>query len=337
MARSRTRRKDSYLNEREKVGNTALGATVGAELNASSKAFRAPLVCAVEEKAGYRMDNQSPRFGAQDSQEPPFYAPGQWTYQVQSAMDPLQYPQSQQVMNVMGGPIYQEDVQIVEPPPPRIRKVKEKKVSRRGGGGGFTKEEDEVLCSTFANVSKDPTIGVNQTHGGYYKRMHDYYNTYKPEGCDLSQLVVQSRWLGIQISLNKFCGFKAAVDRRNESGKNEQDRIDDAVKIYEATEPFQFMHCWRILKDEPKWNEKLLELNGTSTGTGDEGASQANSGPDNSVPPRPEGRNNAKKKRVTDASSSSSAVDVLQRIHDNREKCQQKEDEQMQLILASRF
>jgi hypothetical protein len=42
----------------------------------------------------------------------------------------------------------------------------------------------------------------------------------------------------------------------------------------------------------------------------------------------------ALKKRVTDASSSSTAVDVLQRIHDNREKCQHKEDEQMVQILT---
>jgi hypothetical protein len=40
------------------------------------------------------------------------------------------------------------------------------------------------------------------------------------------------------------------------------------------------------------------------------------------VPARPEGRDSAKKERVTDASSSSTVVDVLQRIHDNREKCQ---------------
>ena len=68
-------------------------------------------------------------------------------------------------------------------------------------------------------------IGVNQTQGGYYKRMHDYYNTYKPNGSNRSQLAIQARWGAIQRSLNKFCGFKGAVDRRNESGKNEQDRV----------------------------------------------------------------------------------------------------------------
>ena len=73
-----------------------------------------------------------------------------------------------------------------------------------------------------------------------------------------------------------------------------------------------------------------------------EGSSQANTAPtavaeegnENSIPARPAGRDSTKRKRVADASSSSTAVDVLQRIHDNREKCQQKEDEQMVQILT---
>ncbi|CAO2148633.1 unnamed protein product [Urochloa humidicola] len=69
----------------------------------------------------------------------------------------------------MGAQVYCKEVEIVQSP--TTRKVKEKKVSRRGGG--FTKEEDGVLCFAFLNVSKDPIAGVNQTHGGYYKRLHD--------------------------------------------------------------------------------------------------------------------------------------------------------------------
>ena len=87
-------------------------------------------------------------------------------------------------------------------------------MSRRGGG--FTKEEDAIICSAFLNVSKDPITGVNQSSGGYYKRMHLYY-----EG----QLAVQGRWGTIQKALNRFCGIKSAIHRRNESGKNEQDRV----------------------------------------------------------------------------------------------------------------
>ncbi|XP_039841362.1 uncharacterized protein LOC120701326 [Panicum virgatum] len=112
--------------------------------------------------------------------------------------------------------------------------------------------------------------------------------------------------------------------RLHESGKNEQDRIDDAVRMYEAVEPFQFMHCWKILLNESKWNDKVLELNSNSAGTWGEGSSQANTAPtavaeegnENSIPARPAGRDSTKRKRVADASSSSTAVDVLQRIHD---------------------
>jgi hypothetical protein len=68
-------------------------------------------------------------------------------------------------------------------------------------------------------------VGTNQTHGSYNKRMHDYYNTHKLEGCHRSHLAIQGRWGKIQRYVNKLCGFKIVVDHRNESGKNEQDRV----------------------------------------------------------------------------------------------------------------
>ena len=102
------------------------------------------------------------------------------------------------------------------------------------------------------------------------------------------------------------------------------------------------MHCWKILRNEAKWNDKVLELNSNSVGIGADGSSQANSAPaavaeegnESTMPARPEGRDNAKRKRVADTSSSSCAVDVLERIHANRERCQEKEDEQMIQILS---
>jgi hypothetical protein len=116
-----------------------------------------------------------------------------------------------------------------------------KKVSRRGSA--FTKEGDNVICSAFLNVSKDSItgihstisfdyflyklylhavylhVGVNQTWGGYYKCMHDYFNDHKPEGCVRSQIAVQHRWSLIQKAMNKFWCHKVAVDRLNQRGK----------------------------------------------------------------------------------------------------------------------
>jgi len=103
------------------------------------------------------------------------------------------------------------------------KQAKGKKVARRGSG--FSKDEDKVICSAFLNISKDLIIGVNQSSGGYYKRIHEYYKEHKPEGSDRSQIAIQHRWIAIQKGVNKFCGIKSTIDRKDESGKNEQNRI----------------------------------------------------------------------------------------------------------------
>jgi hypothetical protein len=41
-----------------------------------------------------------------------------------------------------------------------------------------------------------------------------------------SQNFLQKMWVIIQKVVTKFCVFKFVVDRRNESGKNECDRIN---------------------------------------------------------------------------------------------------------------
>ncbi|CAD6338141.1 unnamed protein product [Miscanthus lutarioriparius] len=129
------------------------------------------------------------------------------------------------------------------------RAAKKKNGSRRGTA--FTKEEDLVVCSAFLNISKDPITGTNQTSGGYYKRMHDYFNEHKPERSNRSQIAIQHRWALIQKAMNKFCGHKEAIDRLNESRKNEQDRIDDAVQMYERTRTFYHHAFWKKLIARP--------------------------------------------------------------------------------------
>ncbi|KAF0930215.1 hypothetical protein E2562_030860 [Oryza meyeriana var. granulata] len=145
--------------------------------------------------------------------------------------------------------------------------------------------------------------------------------------------------------MNKFCGHKEAIDRLNESVKNEQDRIDDAVQMYERTEPFTIMHCWKILRNEAKWNNKFLELNNSTSldgmssppTQGHTAAGHAESGNENIDTSRPEGRDSAKRRRsksFTETSSSSTAVEVLQRLQEKSEKTELKQDQQMAEILS---
>jgi hypothetical protein len=40
-------------------------------------------------------------------------------------------------------------------------------------------------------------------------------------------------------------------------------QIEDAIKLYERNEPFVFLHCWKILKDQQKWNDRVHEASNT--------------------------------------------------------------------------
>lgn len=111
------------------------------------------------------------------------------------------------------------------------------------------------------------------------------------------------------------------------------------MKVFEEKEPFSFMHCWRILRDEPKWNDRVLELNNTTpSGGGQQKGSPMQGETGNVDPARPDGRDKAKKMRakapMLDASSSSTAVEVLQMMTSSRETRIEKQDSQMAEILS---
>ena len=107
-------------------------------------------------------------------------------------------------------------------------------------------------------------------------------------------------------------------------------QIHDAVKMYETTEPFTIMHCWKKLRNEAKWNNKFLELNNSTSPNGMSSpptqghtvAGHAEPGNENMDTSRPEGRDGAKRRRsnsCTETSSSSTAVEVLQRLQEKSE------------------
>ncbi|CAD6250614.1 unnamed protein product [Miscanthus lutarioriparius] len=185
----------------------------------------------------------------------------------------------------------------------------------------------------FGCSSKPP--GTNQTSGGYYKRMHDYFNEHKPEGSNRSQIAIQHRWALIQKAMNKFCGHKEAIDRLNESGKNEQ----GSGRTF-----YHHALLGKTSLDEAKWNNKFLELNNCTSPDGMSSPTQshsvaghAESGNENIDTSCLEGRDSAKRRRsksFTETSSSSTAVEVLQRLQEKSEKTEQKQDQQMTEILS---
>jgi hypothetical protein len=90
----------------------------------------------------------------------------------------------------------------------------------------FSISEDEVLCSAYLNVSKDPIVGVNQPVGCYWSRMEQRYNEHKKTAQARTMSSLQHRWGDIQRDTSRFCGFFAKVERRNASGKSEDDKVN---------------------------------------------------------------------------------------------------------------
>ncbi|KAJ1288216.1 hypothetical protein BS78_02G073000 [Paspalum vaginatum] len=165
--------------------------------------------------------------------------------------------------------------------------------------------------------------------------MHDYFHENLGAPSNRTVLAIRHRWLSIQKAVNKFSGFFSTVERLNESGKTEQNRIDDAAKMYEDTEPWTFGHCWNVLRYEPKWNDKMLEINtvGTATRVNQRVAVNSVDDPveggniDNTA--RPEGRDSAKKRKArpcADTSASSAAIEVLSAMNARGQLKDDKED-----------
>jgi len=107
------------------------------------------------------------------------------------------------------------------------KQAREKGVARKGNA--FVKEENSVICFAYLNITKDAITGVNQNLDAYYKRIYDYYQKHKPKGSVRSQISIQKRWGAIQKTVTRFCALKSKVDRKNESGKNEYDRVNSLL------------------------------------------------------------------------------------------------------------
>jgi hypothetical protein len=104
------------------------------------------------------------------------------------------------------------------------RRVKTmKKVPRREKN--YSIQEDEMLCSAYINVSKDPITGCNQPMGAYWDRVWEYYQAHKKMQSERTKCSLQHRWKKIQRDTSKFCGYHDSIERLNESGKNEDDRV----------------------------------------------------------------------------------------------------------------
>ena len=107
------------------------------------------------------------------------------------------------------------------PAQPRAPEGRRKGTAKRTKN--FATKEDEFLCSAWINVSKDPIVGINQPIRSYWARIKAYYDEHSK--IDRSNSALQHRWADIQKDTSRFCGFYSEIERKNQSGKSENDKV----------------------------------------------------------------------------------------------------------------
>ncbi|KAG2592312.1 hypothetical protein PVAP13_5NG550600 [Panicum virgatum] len=184
-----------------------------------------------------------------------------------------------------------------------------------------------VASQQLGEVNYTPGIDIDETYmptdqqlnnftpessGSYWARIIAYCEEHN---CPRSKSSLQHRWGDIQKDTSRFCGFYAEVERKNQSGKSEDDKVKDALQMYEGIveSTFKFIHCWYMLRNEMKWNEWLASM---SASNGEQSTELAKASTDATLPPRidrPNGRDRAKKPR-TSSTASSACLEVLQKM-----------------------
>ncbi|KAF3562729.1 hypothetical protein DY000_02018235 [Brassica cretica] len=98
----------------------------------------------------------------------------------------------------------------------------------------WTPTDDVVLISSWLNTSKDPLVGNEQRSIAFWKRVAAYFAASpKLSGCEKREPShCKQRWHKINDLVSKFSGAYEAATREKSSGKNENDVIKLAHKIF---------------------------------------------------------------------------------------------------------
>ncbi|KAI4995380.1 hypothetical protein ZWY2020_035283 [Hordeum vulgare] len=138
----------------------------------------------------------------------------------------------------------------------------------KGRAGNYTTNDDKLLCNTWLQVSRDPSVGGYQSRDAYWGRMKEHFDAQNVSGIDRSERSLRSRWSTINSDCQKWAAEQKAVDKLNPSGTNEDDRYNIAQNLFKeetrATKKgkikkgkiFTLPHCYEVLKDDEKWKKR---------------------------------------------------------------------------------
>ncbi|TVU30998.1 hypothetical protein EJB05_22660, partial [Eragrostis curvula] len=191
--------------------------------------------------------------------------------------------------------------------------------------GNFTPEEDVNLVKSCLEIQGDQITNTSQKKEKMWLRILEQYNLRRGASPVRSSMSLQSRWDTIKAEAAKFASYYADVLRENRSGMSDAHKVCDLLTripsivllpllangTFELTtqaaatfaailkHQFSYLHCWELMKDEPRWQDAKSRANSKSAageGFGDDNINlgDGNCSPTRVAETRPMGRDQAK-------------------------------------------
>ncbi|KAE8800018.1 putative receptor protein kinase ZmPK1 [Hordeum vulgare] len=106
-------------------------------------------------------------------------------------------------------------------------------------GGNYTNEEDVVLCKTWLDVSRDPSVEGDKSREAYWLRVKEHFDHCNVSRIDRSARSLRSRW----STINKHCQqwvarntFRASGDEDAAHNNEEEEEESSSAESDESKE-----------------------------------------------------------------------------------------------------
>ncbi|XP_062112728.1 glutathione S-transferase T3-like [Humulus lupulus] len=147
----------------------------------------------------------------------------------------------------------------------------------------WSKEATILLISGWLNTSKDAIVGNDQTSTHFWARIAEYYNTNQKGEQARTGRQCKDHWNKMNQKVVRFNGCYKRVQQAHHSGWSNEQILENAHQLYKSennNSNFLLVACWRLLKNEPKWNTMYQPKGGKRTKVPDTGAFTSSSNAD---------------------------------------------------------
>ena len=128
----------------------------------------------------------------------------------------------------------------------------------RKRGQNFGDEDLAQLCRSWLAVTSEDARngGVNPRSEYFWVAVQNDFASRFNGVVERTARSLETKWSLVQHSVSKFSGCYASVVETSATELPEADIIQNALDLYSSTNkekaPFKMLHCWKILRNEPK-------------------------------------------------------------------------------------